>query len=47
MIVLAHLGHSGSWIEMSLYAALILGPIIMLFVFARFAKEKPPRKEPE
>jgi hypothetical protein len=47
LVVLAHLGHSGAWIETLVYVGLILGPILFLFIFARFAKEKPPSKGPD
>ena len=47
MIVLAHGGHEGAWIETLVYVALILGPIAFLLIFARFVKEKPPSNKPD
>ncbi len=42
MMILAHAGHEGAWIEFLVYSALIVGPILFLLIFARVAKQKPP-----
>jgi hypothetical protein len=47
LVVLAHFGHAGAWVEILVYSGLILGPIAFLVIFARLAKEKPPSKGPE